>query len=230
VISRNHPNRSAHNWLAYDTSDRLLAKYISLYKGVLYDLGAGEAPYREFFLNYAERYVAVDWAVSYHEVKADIIANLNDPLPIENEVADTVTCLSVLEHLQQPQTLINEAFRILKSGGGVMVLQVPWQWLIHEAPHDYFRYTPYGLELMFRQAGFVDILIEPQAGFFTTIVLKLNYFTHRLIRGRRVVQWLLRFTFGIGWFVGQTLAPILDKLDNDWALESSGYFVTARKP
>lgn len=28
MISQNHSNRGAHNWLVYDTSDRLLEKYI----------------------------------------------------------------------------------------------------------------------------------------------------------------------------------------------------------
>jgi ubiquinone/menaquinone biosynthesis C-methylase UbiE len=43
---------------------------------------------------------------------------LNQPLPIESEVADTVISLSVMEHLREPQLFLNEAHRILKRGGG----------------------------------------------------------------------------------------------------------------
>jgi ubiquinone/menaquinone biosynthesis C-methylase UbiE len=39
---------------------------------------------------------------------------LNEPLPIEDNSADTIVCLSVLEHLKEPQPFLNEAFRILK--------------------------------------------------------------------------------------------------------------------
>jgi ubiquinone/menaquinone biosynthesis C-methylase UbiE len=81
-------------------------------------LGAGESPYKTFFLQHAKKYVAVDWAGSLHNTKADIAADLNKPLPIESAVADTVVSLSVMEHLCEPQTMLNEAFRILKPGGG----------------------------------------------------------------------------------------------------------------
>lgn len=227
--SSGHKNRRFHNWLAYDSSDRLLVQYIPLYKGTLYDLGAGESPYREFFLLHADKYVAVDWSESLHDTKADIVADLNGPLPIDSDVADTIVSLSVLEHLREPQLMLNEAFRLLRKGGAI-VLQVPWQWRIHEAPHDFFRYTPYSLEFLFERAGFVDIQIQPQAGFFTTIVLKMNYFSHRFIHGPRLLRLLISAVFSVFWYIGQKIAPLLDKLDRNWALETPGYFVTARKP
>jgi hypothetical protein len=46
LISKNHSNRDSHNWLIYDISDRFLKKFNPLFKGVLYDLGAGESPYK----------------------------------------------------------------------------------------------------------------------------------------------------------------------------------------
>lgn len=229
MISQSHTNRRPYNWLAYETSDHFLQKYASSYRGAIYDLGAGESPYKDFFLKYADEYVAVDWAGSYHDTKADVVADLNEPLPVGDEVADTVVSLSVLEHLREPQMMLNEAHRILKAGGA-LVMQVPWQWWVHEAPYDYFRYTPYGLEHLLKCAGFTNIRVEPQAGFFTMITLKMNYFSLRLIRGPRPLRWLLRAAFTVFWYIGQKLAPLLDRLDRDWTLEASGYFVTAKKP
>ncbi len=187
MISKNHSNRRAHNWLIYNIGDNFLAKFSPLYTGTLYDLGAGESPYKDFFLQYATHYIAVDWSGSYHATKADIAADLNKPLPIDSSVADTVVSLSVMEHLCEPQMMLNEAFRILKPGGS-MVLQVPWQWWIHEAPYDFFRYTPYGLNYLFEKAGFVDINIESQSGYFTTAILKWNYFSNRLVRGPKALR------------------------------------------
>lgn len=229
MISRNHPNRQTHNWLAYQIGDRLLERHAPLLNGVLYDLGAGESPYRDFFLRYADQYVAVDWAGSLHDTKADIVADLNEPLPIEDRVADTLVCLSVLEHLREPGLMLGEACRILKPGGALL-LQVPWQWWIHEAPYDFFRYTPYGLKYLLEHAGFVGIQVEPQAGFFTTVILKLNYFSLRFIIGPRPVRWLMRSLLGVFWYLGQSLAPWLDHLDRKWELEAPGYFVTAKRP
>lgn len=228
-ISQAHSNRRAYNWLIYKVGDRSLLKHSGFYKGILYDLGAGESPYKDFFLQYANRYVAVDWASSLHDIEADVVADLNEPLPIDSEVADTVLSLSVLEHLREPQTMLNETFRILKPGGAI-VLQVPWQWWIHEAPYDYFRYTPYGLNYLLEKAGFSDVQVEPQAGFFTMWILKFNYFTLRIIRGPRPLRALIQLGLLPLWFLGQVLAPWLDKLDRNWALEASGYFVTAKKP
>jgi SAM-dependent methyltransferase len=227
-INQKHPNRRAHNWLVYDLLDRFIALNTKKYKGILYDLGAGESPYKDFILRYADEYVAVDWAGSYHNTNADIVADLNKPLPIDNNVADTILCISVIEHLSEPQIMLDESYRILKSGGE-LILQVPWQWWIHEAPFDFFRYTPYGLDLLLKKAGFVEINITPQSGFFTTMILKLNYFSQRLIRGPYLMRWFLRKVFSVFWYSGQKLAPFLDKLDSNWELEASGYFINAQK-
>lgn len=229
-MSKNHSNRQAHNWLIYDVGARFLCKHSPRFRGVLYDLGCGESPYRHFFLQHARQYVGVDWGGTFHETQADIYADLNKPLPIETEVADTVVSLSVMEHLCEPQNMLNEAFRILKPVSGELVLQVPWQWPIHEAPYDFFRYTPYGLKYMLEKAGFVDITIEPQSGFFTMWVLKLNYFSGRLIQGPSLIRWAARVALRPLWYGGQIVAPYLDNLDRNWAAEASGYWVTARKP
>lgn len=229
MISRNHFNRRAHNWLVYDIGDKFLQKCTPFFRGTLYDLGCGEAPYRDFFLKNARHYIGVDWAESYHDTKVDIVADLNKTLPIKSQVADTVVSLSVMEHLCEPQTMLNEAFRILKHGGGI-VLQVPWQWWIHEAPYDFFRYTPYGLKYLVEKAGFVEVVVEPQSGFFTMCTLKMNYFSNRFVKGPKPLRLLIKAGLLPLWYIGQKLAPLLDNLDGDWALDTSGYYVTAKKP
>lgn len=226
--SQYHSNNRHHNWLIYKNYDSFLKKIVDHYKGTLYDLGCGESPYKAFFLQYAKKYIGVDWAESIHDTKADVLADLNKPLPIESKVADTVVSLSVMEHLCEPQTMLNEAYRILKKGG-VVVLHVPWQWWIHEAPHDYYRYSSHGLSYMFKKAGFDNIALYPVGGFFTMWILKANYFSLRLIRGPRFLRWALSAIFIPLWYLGQYAAPYLDKLDKDWALESTGYFITAKK-
>lgn len=214
--------------MIYDISDKFLLKYSSLYKGTLYDLGCGESPYKEFFLQYADEYIGVDWEKGHHATKENIVADLNKQLPMDSEVADSIISISVMEHLYQPQNMLDEAFRILKPNGSI-VLQVPWQWWVHEAPHDYFRYTPYGLKHMFEKAGFEEINVEPQCGFFTMWILKFNYFSTHFIRGPRPFRWMVKACLVPLWYLGQLSAPLLDKLDKNWAAETIGYFVTAKK-
>jgi SAM-dependent methyltransferase len=221
-------NLFQHNWLALKINNTNLTQKMGMINGIVYDLGCGIQPYKEDILKIAEKYIAVDWSASYHNTKADIIADLNKPLPINAEVADTIVSLSVLEHLCEPQQMLGEAYRIIKPQGTIL-LQVPWQWWIHEAPYDYFRYTPYGLQYMLEKAGFVDIVIEPQAGFFTMWILKINYFSLRFVRGPKFFRGLIKAFLIPFWFIGQVLAPILDKIDHNWAAETSGYTVVARK-
>jgi SAM-dependent methyltransferase len=228
TISQAHANRRPHNWLIYDIGDEWLNRFTDHYKGHLYDLGCGEMPYKAWLLNYTDTYTGVDWGSSLHDLKADILADLNEPLPIENEVADTVISLSVMEHLREPQVFLSEAHRILKQGGA-MILQVPFMWWVHEAPYDYYRYTQFGLQYVFEKAGFVDVQVYPQTGFWSMWTLKFNYQSTRLIRGpwpiRKATALLLRSI----WAIDQRIAPWLDK---HWKGEgeTAGYFVVAKKP
>ncbi len=226
--SKYHSNRGWDNWLIYNIGDRFLEKYSKYYKGKLYDLGCGEAPYKEYFLQYSDSYVGVDWTKTLHNSRADIVSDLNKKIELEDAVADTIVSLSVMEHLCEPQIFLNEAYRILKKDGN-MILQVPWQWWIHEAPHDYFRYTPYGLEYMFKKAGFYDIKVEAQTGFFTMWLMKINYFSSRLVRGPKLLRWLIKIVLIPFWTLNQLIAPFLDGLDGAWEAESQGYFVHAKK-
>lgn len=180
--SINHKNRLSYNWLLYDQADKYLQEYTPHYKGVLLDMGCADAPYKDFFLKYADKYIGIDWTNSLHETTVDIISDLNNKIELEDEYADTIIALNVLEHLNEPQVFINECYRLLKPGSSI-VLHIPFQWWIHEAPHDYFRYTPYGLKYLLEKAGFQNIHVQPTSGFFTMLFLKINYFSLRLTKG-----------------------------------------------
>ncbi|MEO1922946.1 MAG: class I SAM-dependent methyltransferase [Nautiliaceae bacterium] len=226
--SKYHKNKSSHNWLIYMALDRHLIKYSKYIKGILVDLGCGEKPYKEFFLKYCNKYIGVDWENSLHNVKPDVISDLNQKIDLPDEYADTAVAISVMEHLYNPQKFLNEVYRILKRNS-YFILQVPWQWWVHEAPYDYFRYTPYGLKYLLENAGFKIIEISPQGGLFSTLVLKFNYFTLRLIRGPKFLKLLIKLSLIPMWNLSQCLAILLDKLDKHWILEAPGYFVLAIK-
>lgn len=226
--SQFHINKQSHNWLAYRILDDLLETHSNYIRGSVYDMGCGEAPFKKWFLQFADSYTGVDWAASAHDIKADIVADLNGKLPINDGAADTVTALSVLEHLCEPGTFLTESHRILKKNGH-MIMLVPFQWWEHEIPHDYYRYTSYGLRYMLEKAGFEVVEIIPQNGFFTMWFLKFNYFTSRFVKGPKPILFILKTFWGIIWRITQELAPLLDKLDKYPAFETCGYFAVARK-
>jgi SAM-dependent methyltransferase len=228
--NKDHPNRKPHNFSIYDTIDRVLTTNSSKFRGSVYDLGCGEMPYKEWVLaqNGVTDYVGVDWGETLHRLRADIVANLNDPLPIADHAADTVLSLSVMEHLCEPATFLAEAHRILKPGG-YLILQVPFMWKVHEAPYDYYRYTRHGLEYLLDKEGFEQIEVVEQTGFFVMLALKFNYFLLRLLRGPRIIRWPLTALARFAWCCNQWTATTLDRFLT-YPEETAGYFAICRRP
>lgn len=226
LLTDRHPNCGLHNWLIYRKFFAHLDAHADSIKGDVYDLGCGDSPYRNLALQQGDSYTGVDWDNSQHSGRADVVADLNQPIDLPTASADTVLCFSVVEHLRRPEVFLQEVARLLKPGG-VLLLQVPWQWTLHEMPYDYFRYSPTALTDMLADSGFRDIDIAPLGGFFTTLSLKFNYFSKRFVQGPAPLRWLASLLLLPFWLMGQVLAPILDHLDRNWAMETSGYFVVA---
>ncbi|MFH1538501.1 MAG: methyltransferase domain-containing protein [bacterium] len=213
---------STHNWLAHKINNRAFRDNRACIKGRVVDLGCGTAQYKEDILEIADEYIGVDWENSAHSSSnVDVFANLSGPLPFKDDFADTIVSFQVMEHLPEPGVFLSESRRILRTGGRLF-LTVPFMWHVHEAPHDYFRYTRYGLEYLLEKAGFADIQITELTGVWQTIALKFNYSTVRHARGP------LKIVFIPLWWLGQAIAPVLDRYDRN-PHETGGYTVTAKK-
>ena len=70
---------------------------------------------------------------------------------------DVVVICEVLEHLHSPHLAVENLWRALRPGGTI-ILTVPFVFPIHERPYDYYRYTRYGLEHLFRAFEAVTII------------------------------------------------------------------------
>ncbi|MFM8856777.1 MAG: class I SAM-dependent methyltransferase [Actinomycetota bacterium] len=133
--------------------------------GDLLDLGCGSAPMLGYYAKFVQNVTLVDWANSLHENPLlDIIADLNKPLELRDEAFDTVILSDVLEHIAEPQALLGEVARILKSDGGVLLLNVPFYYPSHEDPFDFYRYTRYSLARLCAAAGLEVVNIPPLGG------------------------------------------------------------------
>lgn len=112
-------------------------------KGALLDLGCGNVPMYAFYKSNVEEITCVDWDNSLHDIKyLDLSCDLNTILPLQSNSFDTVICSDVIEHLVQPLILFSEINRVLKPGG-YLLLNYPFLYGIHEAPHDHQRYTEF---------------------------------------------------------------------------------------
>lgn len=224
-----HPEpRLSHNWLVMKLHNDLVRQHLACLHGTVIDLGCGTRPYEEDILTHADRYIGIDWSNTLHCLRADVAADLNKPLPVQDETADCIVNFQVIEHLAEPAIMLNEACRILRRDG-ILMLSAPFQWWVHEAPWDYQRFTRYGLNYQLEKAGFSDIRITPISGFWSMWLLKLNYQTVRLIRGPKALRLTARILLTPFWWLAQVLAPMLDRYWQE-ENETQGYFAMARKP
>jgi len=216
------------NWLIVEIHNNFFRTIQPNLAGVVVDLGCGRMPYRREIMDRGCKYIGVDWPNSLHGVTPDVASDLNAGVDLPTASANVVMSISVLEHLHRPATMLSESWRILKPNGHLFI-QVPFQWHVHEAPFDYYRFTSHGLERLLNESGFEQIEITANGGFWTTWVLKFNYQSTRWIRGPRPVRWIARLALIPIWFLDQTLATTLDRLDFNSG-EAPSYTAIARKP
>ena len=196
------------------------------------DAGAGEGRYRPEFEH--TRYVGIDLAVgdvSWHYQDLDAMGDLSR-LPFVTGLFDAVLCTQVLEHITEPQRVLCEIQRVLRPGGRLF-LTAPQSWHQHQKPHDYFRYTSFGLRYLFEHAGLEVQSVEPMGGYFWYLSFQLQNINYWLFpRGTRGRQWTwpVRALFGI---IFQLALPLilyyLDRFDRQKD-ETFGYVCIAAKP
>jgi SAM-dependent methyltransferase len=184
------------------------------------DAGAGEGQFAQHFRR--QRYVGVDLAVgdsSWNYSRLDCVADLVR-LPFRDSTFDACLNVVTLEHLREPAAALAEIGRSMKPGAPLLII-VPHEWEVHQAPHDFFRYTQHGLRHLLEKSGFVHLDIQPVGGYFRLLA-------RRLLNG-------LQFFPGI-WFVPAALVlappalvlPLFDGLDRDRNF-TLGYICTAKR-
>ncbi len=126
-------------------------------------LDAGCGTYSRYALPSAASVVRMDIAVGQN---VDVVGSV-DAMPVKDGEFDSVFSTQVFEHLEYPEKAAREMCRVLKAGGHHLVTAPQWNEL-HEEPHDYWRYTCFGLTSLFERNGFSVVAYEQSGGFFTT--------------------------------------------------------------
>ena len=132
-----------------------------------------------------------------------------------------ICCFEVLEHTKDPKKAIQNIYDILKYGDKVF-LSVPFNFHIHDQPHDYFRFTYYGLKLLFSE--FKKVEIKKRNGWLESIFVNII----RLEKEKNIFSKLLGKTFIIVYFLLLPLIIIIQKIFPSEKL-TTGYYVEAQK-
>ena len=143
-------------------------------KRSLLDLGAGTRPYAPLYEQYFAETVSVDVPYSPHDISHIDVTASADSLPFESETFDFVLCTEVLEHCREPGTVVAEIARVLKPGGYAFVT-TPFMVGLHEIPHDYFRFTRFGLQTIAEHADLTVEAIWPKGGYGALVLLSAQY-------------------------------------------------------
>lgn len=140
-------------------------------RGRVLDVGCGHMPFRGDALRVADVYEGFD--VERRTEGVTHVGNAEAMPEIPSASYDTVFSFEVLEHLPHPQRAVAEMARVLRPGG-VLLVSVPHLSRLHEEPHDYFRYTVYGLRTMLGDAGLEVERVAPTAGLFSFLAHQVS--------------------------------------------------------
>lgn len=141
-----------------------IRRYIPHLKGKLLDFGCGRKPY-EYLFSVTE-YIGVDMAKTGHDHKNSKIDVYYDGkrLPFNDAIFDSLFCSEVLEHIFNPDEILPELNRVLKTGAKALIT-VPFSWNEHEMPYDYARYSSEGIKNLLEKNGFKIIKLTKSGNF-----------------------------------------------------------------
>ncbi len=161
-------NLARHSWLhpsyiQLRVLNAEIERFAGLARGRLLDVGCGRKPYERLIRPYVDAYIGLDMPSSlYGNPHTDVLGSAL-ALPFASASVQTVLAVEVLEHLPDTALAIAELHRVLAQGGALF-LTAPLNEPLHEAPHDYFRFTRYGLEFILGRGGFAVQGIRPRGG------------------------------------------------------------------
>lgn len=198
-------------------------------KGNLLDIGCGNKPYLEIIKPLIDSYIGCDIIQSSNNC-VDILCNANQ-IPLETGTFDTIISTQTIEHVEDHQGLVNEAYRLLKKGGR-FILSGPMYWPLHEEPHDFFRFTKHGFAHILHKAGFEIITINENGGKWAVAgqaLLNAIYPAMFNVKGfkGKVIKFIANILGGV-----KTINRIfiyLDKKNYD-PVNTMNYVIVAKRP
>jgi SAM-dependent methyltransferase len=150
-------------------------------------------------------------------------------LPFGEASFGGVLCTEVLEHCANPHQVIAEFYRVLRPGGK-LILTTRFLFPIHDAPHDYFRFTRYGLQALCSR--FSQVTVTEEAATVETLGVLMQRLAYqvrwKLPLVRLFLHLLARLLVRAQWLVKEEYGDI-SRTAPERHIMASGYYVVAVK-
>ena len=117
---------------------------------LLVDFGCGDMPYKSVIEPLVGQYLGVDLDMN---PKADHHIDFDSKTTLPDNYCDIILSNQVLEHVESPAGYLQEAYRILKPGGS-LIISTHGYWYYHPTPNDYWRWTSAGLQKTIKKENF----------------------------------------------------------------------------
>lgn len=115
-------------------------------------------------------------------------------LPFVSETFDAVVIQAVLEHVVEPNVVVAEVHRVLKTGG-LAFAETPFMQQVHEGAYDFTRFTLSGHRWLFR--GFEEIDAGVVQGPGTALLWSISYFVRSIGLGQRIATVITAMFFWV---------------------------------
>ena len=161
----------------------------------------------------------------YSGANIDIVASA-DQIPLADNTFDGLASIAVLEHVQFPELVVKEMYRVLKPNA-IAFIEVPFMQPVHGAPSDFQRYTLEGLKTIFRDFDVLEcgVCVGPASSLAWMLKETLSI----LISGGnpkiyQVLQWIISpIVLPISW-----LDFFLESNPMSY-ISASGYYIVLKK-
>jgi SAM-dependent methyltransferase len=177
---------------------RGIIEYGHFITGKTLDVGCGQRPYENLVA--CTKYVGLelDTPAARKMNKADLYYK-GKRFPFRKESFDSVMINQVFEHVFNPDEFLQEVNRVLKQGGRLL-MTVPFVWDEHEQPHDYARYSSFGLAWVLNKNGFKIVKQKKSVNDIGILFQLVNGFIYKKVETRFLLLNHFFFLFLIAPF------------------------------
>jgi ubiquinone/menaquinone biosynthesis C-methylase UbiE len=134
---------------------KFIKKYCSEKNIIALNLGSGNSDLSENVSN-------VDL---FNYPNVNLVCNIEN-LPLKDNSCDIILNIAVLEHVQNPEKIVAEIYRVLKKGG-LVFSSFPFIQGYHASPFDFSRRTVEGIKYLYKDFEPVEVKVAggPASGF-----------------------------------------------------------------
>lgn len=233
--------------LARKSLNRAINKHSVLIRGKVLDIAGEKENSLEFgvrgYLSAWNRdkirnnYVSWEYLNINERYKPDILGDAEN-IPCEDEKYDCAICFELLEHVKNPDKVLKEISRILKTNG-LFFLSMPYMFRHHPNPIDMQRWSSEKIHIELEKHNFKIKIVETRGGW---LVVLFDVLISGLLSFKKGTFFSSTIISIFGYFIAKfflLLTPVIfyldDFLKNEQKTSSNfhryttGFFVVAEK-